>query len=57
MAEKKKDDTILVNIRMERSLRDTFKNVCKNNDDDMAKVVRRLIREYIKNNQQGGLIS
>jgi antitoxin component of RelBE/YafQ-DinJ toxin-antitoxin module len=43
-------------IRMDEGLKTTFQNVCKNNDDDASKVIRRFMREYIRENKQGGLL-
>ena len=57
MVEKKKNNKVNFTMRVEKELKDTFVNVCKNNDDDASKVIRRMMRKYIKNNQQGGLLS
>lgn len=56
MAEDKKTNTTQIVVRVESGLKEAFKNVCKNNDDDASKVIRRFMREYIKNNRQGGLL-
>ena len=56
MANEKKK-TVQMVIRMDEGLRDAFKNICKNNDDDVSKVIRRFMRQYIQENKQGGLLS
>lgn len=52
MKEKKE---VLLTLRVDKALRDTFKSVVKANDDDVAKVLRRFMRQYIKENSQKGI--
>lgn len=54
MSDKKKK--VLFSFQIDEGLKDTFLKVCENNDTTAAQQIRRMIKEYIKNNQQGGLI-
>ena len=40
---------------IEKELKETFKKVCKANDDEASKILRRFIRDYINKNRQGTL--
>ncbi|HIP26894.1 MAG TPA: ribbon-helix-helix protein, CopG family [Flavobacteriaceae bacterium] len=53
MSKDNKETTLT--IRIEHNLKDTFKKVAKANDDDISKVLRRYIRQYIKENSQKGI--
>jgi len=50
-----KSEKVLLTIQIDKQLRETFKKVVKANDDDVSKVLRRLIRKYINDNKQGVL--
>jgi len=51
----KTDKKVTITFQIEKSLRETFKKVCKANDDDASKVLRRFIKDYINQNKQGTL--
>lgn len=42
-------------IRIDKSLKETFKKVARANEDDVSKVLRRYIKQYIKENAQKGI--
>jgi len=45
-----KKDKVLFNIWIENQVKKNFKEKCDENDQDMSKVIRRLIKEWIKKN-------
>ena len=57
MVEKKKekDNKVLLTVRMEKGLRDIFVRTCKNNDMSASQVMRKMMRNYINNSENGGL--
>jgi len=48
----KKKDTTNINIRIDRSLKDRFIAVCKENESDSNKEIRKFIKEYLKKHSQ-----
>ena len=46
-----KKEIVTITFRLEKSLRETFKKMCKENDDDASKVLRRFIKEYVNRNK------
>jgi len=52
---KKKDNKVLLTVRMEKGLRDLFVRTCKNNDMSASQVMRKMMRNYINNSENGGL--
>ena len=52
---KNKETKVNFTMRVEKSLKDIFVKICKTNDDDASKVIRRMMREYVKENQQRGI--
>jgi metal-responsive CopG/Arc/MetJ family transcriptional regulator len=49
------NEKVFLTIQIDKQLRETFKKVVKANDEDVSKVIRRLIRKYINENRQGTL--
>ena len=56
MKKQEKAKKKLFSFQVDEHLRDTFLKVCENNDTTAAQQLRRMMREYIRNNQQGGLL-
>ncbi len=52
---KKKDNKVLLTVRMDKGLRDLFVRTCKNNDMSASQVMRKMMRNYINNSENGGL--
>jgi len=50
-----KKEIVTITFRLEKDLRETFKKICKANDDDVSKVLRRFVKQYINENRQGAL--
>jgi vacuolar-type H+-ATPase subunit C/Vma6 len=46
-----KKEIVTITFRLEKNLRETFKKMCKENDDDASKVLRRFIKEYVNRNK------
>lgn len=49
---KVKNNNVLFNIRLDRELKDRFLRVAKENDQDGAKLLRKMIKEYCSSNAQ-----
>ncbi len=49
------DKKVILGIRVEKSVRDTFVNCCKGNDVTASQEIRKFMREYISKNQQQSL--
>jgi len=50
-----KKEKVYLTIQLDKQLRETFKKVVMINDQDVSKVIRKLMREYINQNRQGTL--
>ncbi len=41
-----------LNINIDKTLKDDFLQLCKNNDSDGTKVIKQFIKSYIKKNEK-----
>lgn len=48
-------DEVMVGLRLERELRDSFAAACAANDETVSQVIRRAMRAYVAANSQAAL--
>lgn len=56
-AEKKPQNSALLQVRISRDLRDEFMRMVKDEDDSASRLVRQWIRQYVKASSQEDLFN